>query len=437
MLLIPRFWGTVSEDPLKLGVIVVSLLLLCGCATPLHRAAKAGDVKRIQELLDSKRYDVNAQGSSMRDHMTPLHEAAYGGHLEAARLLLDRGADVNAKTISRYDPLTFSLLVGTPDVSRLLIERGADVDVATARLEQEVSRGVFGPYASQAQVGLKTLERLARKPQAAQTAGATTPIRLAASSDIDALPAVKGNAGKNAFAVVVGIEQYRQKLPKADFAARDAQSVSDYLTKVLGYQEENVVLLRDDRAGFSDLVKYFEKWLPSHVNPDSAVFVYYSGHGAPNPKTGDAFLVPYDGDPSFIAETGYPLRRLYDALGRLPSKRVLVALDSCFSGAGGRSVIAAGARPLVSHVDDDGVLAGNLTVLAAASSDQIGSTYEEQGHGLFTYFMLKGIKEAPVTKPDGSLDVRALYEYLKPEVEKIARKAYGNEQTPRLISPKR
>ena len=49
----------------------------------------------------------------------------------------------------------------------------------------------------------------------------------------------------------------------------------------------------------TDFAKYFEKWLPNNVEKDSSVFVYYSGHGAPNTKTGDAYLVPYDGDPSF------------------------------------------------------------------------------------------------------------------------------------------
>lgn len=70
----------------------------------------------------------------------------------------------------------------------------------------------------------------------------------------------------------------------------------------------------------------------------------------PNPKSGDAYLVPYDGDPAFIDETGYSLKRMYAALGKLPAKEVIVALHSCYSGAGGRSVIAKGSRPLVMNL---------------------------------------------------------------------------------------
>ncbi len=253
-------------------------------------------------------------------------------------------------------------------------------------------------------------------------------------SDIDELPAIKAKPNKNAYAIVIGIENYRQKLPKADFATSDAKTVTEYLTKVMGYPEENVVTLINDRALKSDMEKYLEKWLSNNVEKDGSVFIYYSGHGAPNPKTGDAYLVPYDGDPSFIDETGYSLKRMYAALGKLPAKEVIVALDSCFSGAGGRSVLAKGARPLVMTMESS-VIPSKVAVLSAASGDQISSTYDEKGHGLFTYFMLKGIKGEGDTNGDGKIEIGELFEYIKPQVERIARKTYNNEQSPQMIAP--
>ncbi|MDO9287588.1 MAG: caspase family protein, partial [Thermodesulfovibrionales bacterium] len=208
-----------------------------------------------------------------------------------------------------------------------------------------------------------------------------------------------------------------------------------YLTKVMGYSEENVVTLTNEHAAKSDFEKYFEKWLPNNAEKDGSVFIYYSGHGAPNVKTGDAFLVPYDGDPSFIDQTGYSLKRLYENLGKLQAKEIIVALDSCFSGAGGKSVIAKGARPLVMNLEQDIKLSKNMIVMSASSGDQISSTYDEKGHGLFTYFMLKGIKNEDVTRQDGSIKMDDLFSYLKPQVERIARKQYNNEQTPQLIVP--
>ena len=275
------------------------------------------------------------------------------------------------------------------------------------------------------------------KPTTQPVTTAAREVGSTVTSDVDELPAITVKQNMHAFAIVIGIEQYRQKLPKADFATHDARTVTKYLTKTMGYQEENVVLLLNDRASKSDFEKYFEKWLPNNVDKGGSVFVYYSGHGAPNPKTGDAYLVPYDGDPAFIDETGYSLKRMYTALGKLPAKEVIVALDSCFSGAGGRSVIAKGSRPLVMNLQNNVVLPQNMTVLSASAGDQTSSTYDEKGHGLFTYFLLKGIKNEDVMRPDGSLRIDDLYGYIKPQVERIARKQYNNEQTPLLIEPKR
>jgi hypothetical protein len=255
-------------------------------------------------------------------------------------------------------------------------------------------------------------------------------------SDIDELPLMRIKPNKNAYAIVIGIENYRQKLPKADFAVADAETMTKYLTKVMGYLEENIVTLLNERALKSDFEKYFEKWLPNNVEKDSSVFVYYSGHGTSNIITGDAYLVPYNGEPSFIDQTGYSLKRMYDALGKLPAKEIVVALDSCFSGAGGRSVLAKGARPLVMNLQSNIVLSKNMTVISAATGEQISSTYNEKGHGLFTYFMLKGIKNEDVVRPDGSIKMDDLFGYLKPQVEHIARKKYNNEQTPQLIGAK-
>ncbi len=252
-------------------------------------------------------------------------------------------------------------------------------------------------------------------------------------SDVDTLPLSKIKKNKNAYAIVIGIEQYRQKLPKADFAVNDAKTMTEYLTKVMGYPEENVVTLLDEHATNVDFAKYFEKWLPNNVEKDGSVFIYYSGHGAPNPKTGDAYLVPYDGDPSFIDETGYPLKRLYDSLGKLKAKEIIVALDSCFSGAGGRSVIAKGARPLV-MIMESLAIPSKVAVISASSGDQISSSYEEKGHGLFTYFMLKGLKGE--AENNGKVEIEDLLNYIKPQVERIARKVYNNEQSPQLIVSK-
>lgn len=254
-------------------------------------------------------------------------------------------------------------------------------------------------------------------PVAAAPAVPAAPV--AKKSDIDDLPAAV-KPDPTAVALVIGIERYRESLPKADFAAADARLAAAYFKRVLGVQDENLALLVDDRATRTDLAKHIEQWLPNHAEKDGKVFVYFSGHGAPEPAKGDSYLVPYDADPAYIKQTGYSIKSLYAQLAKLPVKSVVVVMDSCFSGAGGRSVLAKGARPLVNLKTD--VVPAKLTVISASAGDQISNSYQEEGHGLFTYFLLKGLKEKG--------DFKGAYDYLGPEVSRVARRRYNSDQTP-------
>jgi uncharacterized caspase-like protein len=248
----------------------------------------------------------------------------------------------------------------------------------------------------------------------------------ATRSDIDDIPQTTSSPRK-AHAVVIGIQSYQQQLPDADFAAADARLFGKYLTKVLGYPAKDVAVLTDDGASRGAIEKYIERWLPNRVGPDDSVTVYYSGHGAPNPVTGDAYLVSYDGDPAYLDQTAYPLSRLYASLAKLPTKDITVVLDSCFSGAGGRSVIAKGARPLV-NVKSKIDIPDSITVLSASAGNQISQSYQDKGHGLFTYFLLKGLgREAASGAEPG---FKAAFDYAAPQVEKLARQEYNAEQEP-------
>jgi hypothetical protein len=249
---------------------------------------------------------------------------------------------------------------------------------------------------------------------------APAPKPAALASDVDE-PRYSSAERPDDFAVVIGIESY-EKLPKASHALRDAEAVRRHLL-ALGLPERNVVVLTGQSATKSRLLGYFEEWLPRNLKPESRLLVYFTGHGAPDPKTGQPYLVPWDGDPAFLQSTAYPVAQLYASLAALKAAQVLVALDACFSGAGGRSVLAAGARPLVSS--SDAAAPAGVTVLAAAARDEITGALDAQGHGLFTYWLLKGLA-------DGKRGARELHEYLKPRVQDEARRQ-NREQTPVLL----
>lgn len=228
------------------------------------------------------------------------------------------------------------------------------------------------------------------------------------------------------YALVIGVENY-QGLPPASFAGRDAHAVRAHL-RALGYPSQNIVMLTDSQATSNAIRSYVESWLPRNVNSDSKVLFYFSGHGAPDSDTKQAYLVPWDADSQFLADTGYPVKRLYQKLNGLKAKQVIVAMDSCFSGAGGHSVLAKGARPLMARVDvGNSSDMGKIVVLAAAGAEEITGEEESQGHGLFTYYFLKGLNEG-----GGRNSVGEIYGYLKPKVEEAARRS-NRGQTPQLL----
>nr|MBI3614096.1 ankyrin repeat domain-containing protein [Nitrospirota bacterium] len=414
--------------------------------TALYCAAFAGNVEVAQLLLD-RGAEINTRGF---DADTALMIATYKGHTNMVRLLLERGADIHATNENgKYRALTYATYLGHTDIVKLLLDHGADWSVVTKPLNNDkTALEIAQAHGYSAVIALLEKTRVAQqKASEAQVQQPGTSSAVSASvpaspsvpasmsvpaSDVDAPLAARGTK-PNRYAIVVGIESYRTKLPKADFAAHDAQTMKDYLTKGMGFSEENVALLVNENATRTDIEKYVEHWLPNRVEKDSTVFIYYSGHGAPNAKTGDAYLVPYDGDPAFVEATGYPLKRLYEQLGKLPAKEVVVLLDSCFSGAGGRSVIAKGMRPMVLSVENPVLAGGKTLVLAASKGDQVSSTYDQKGHGLLTYFFLKGLRGEADTNRDGSVDLAEVYDYLKPQVERTARREYNNDQQPQLI----
>lgn len=158
---------------------------------------------------------------------------------------------------------------------------------------QRVTLGVVGT------TEYRTFARKGRKsPDQSQPAEASV------VSDVDDAPKVSLPTQKNQFAVLIGIEQYRQQLPKVEFAAHDAQIMREYLVKTLGYPEENVVTLLNQNATKTDIEKYIEQWLPNHVDKNSSVFVFYSGHGAPNAKTNEGYLLPYGWRPHLFGGHG-------------------------------------------------------------------------------------------------------------------------------------
>jgi hypothetical protein len=406
--------------PILMGYILLSLT---GCSVGMALHGKKGANPQVIHVGSTEEEVQTQLGTPVESRptdwgaKTKVYEYELGYEpsvgLAFGNLLID------FYTLGFYE-LVWSIRELTQDRSRLSIYFGPDGRVAGIN---ETAPEI--PPLAAAESGSQTVSPQPRKPEEKRT--------VASLSDVDRVPTAEEGTRLDAYAVVIGIAAYRDTLPRANFADHDAQMMGQYLIKVMGYKEENVVVLLNERAAKSDIEKYVERWLPNRAESGSSVFIYYSGHGAPNPKTGQAYLVPWDGDPTFLEQTGYSVNRMYERLGSLPAEEVVVVLDSCFSGAGGRSVIANGMRPVGLSVENSILASGKTVVLAASAGDQVANGYEQRGHGLLTYFFLKGLQGDADQNKDGTLELAEVYTYLKPQVERVARREFNNEQTPQLL----
>ena len=347
--------------------------------------------------------------------------------------LIDDSEDCDL-VIRLSQPRTFSVAadVFSPKTKELLINVKAGGPLAGGK----IYKAVCAAFKSDSALGRRMLaehrERLARheSPLGKLAALKRSPQIVASAletSDVDT-PDYSLPENANQFALVIGVENYSGLIP-AQYASRDAQAVAAHL-KALGVADRNLMRLSDGTAVRSSIEKYVESWLPRVTNSESRVFVYFSGHGAPDVKTGQAYLVPWEGDPNYLDKTGYPVKRLYENLGRLPARDVIVVLDACFSGAGGRSVVARGTRPLVTTVESPMPQSANIVSMSAAAAQEIAGAMDDQGHGVFTYYFLKGLNGDAMT-PARSVTVRSLFDYLTPKVADESRRQ-NRDQTPQL-----
>ncbi|MHC4543355.1 MAG: ankyrin repeat domain-containing protein [Planctomycetota bacterium] len=106
---------------------IEKLLIDKGVHLDIFTESIRGNADRVAALLESDPNLINAQ----RNLFTPLHWAAYCGHLNVSNLLIAKGADVNANS-KHASPLYWAVRKDYPDVVRLLIDKGADVNARGA-----------------------------------------------------------------------------------------------------------------------------------------------------------------------------------------------------------------------------------------------------------------------------------------------------------------
>jgi uncharacterized caspase-like protein/tetratricopeptide (TPR) repeat protein len=264
---------------------------------------------------------------------------------------------------------------------------------------------------------------------------------------------IKNGAAKNVnlWAVLIGISRFKNgdqsvggvQIQNLKSAADDAQAIYDYLRSDEGggFSDDHIILLKDETATKESVEQSLARLRQS--KPDDFFVLFIAAHGVLAPqfdtKLGRTVETPYfilyDTDPRQMAATGLPMRAFEDAVQTIPARKGLVLTDTCHSagvqlaGRGGEATTRANTLLIDQLKKSD---AQGVGYLWAADQTEVSLEDPElnqgqgQGHGVFTYFLLEGLRGNADQNVDGVVTFDELKKYVR---EKVA--AYtDNKQNP-------
>lgn len=195
------------------------------------------------------------------------------------------------------------------------------------------------------------------------------------------------------YALIIGNQNYRFA-SDVPYAIHDARVFADYCKKVLGVPAGNIHIAEDATKQMI-MEEELEDWVKSISDrEDKHLIVYYAGHGVPDVKNKNkAYILPTDVRGT-NPKRGIALDDFYAQLGNLEFKQTSVFLDACFSGVNrSNEGVTEGLRAVEIDAEDAELGGGALVVFSAAQGNETAQGYPEQGHGLFTYYLLDALKE--------------------------------------------
>jgi len=242
------------------------------------------------------------------------------------------------------------------------------------------------------------------------------------------------------WAVIIGVGGYESSaVPRLRYSVADADAVYQTLISA-GFKKENILLLTDktERKPTLRNIKWaLGTFLARSAHKDDLVMIYFAGHGASEvdqrgiERDGlSKYLVPVDADPDDLYSTALPMDEMQNVLARIEAERITVFLDACYSGAaGGRTFASTKTRTV--NVDD--IFLDRLTrskgraIVTASRPSELSIELAELGHGIFTYYLVRGLQGYADNNRDGIVSLQELYEYLAQEVSRKSRQVGGNQ----------
>ena len=238
----------------------------------------------------------------------------------------------------------------------------------------------------------------------------------------------KARPNEDALALIIGVESYTETPVKAAYANNDAQVFADFAAQKLGIQTDRIQTLLDDKADEKGILLTVQDWLHRASRPGkSDIYIFFAGHGLASDDGKQMFLLPHDGSPRLLERTALLRDELFADIAAANPRSVTVFLDTCYSGTtrGTETLIAS--RPIAIRAKAQAVPQG-FTVMTAAGGEQTAKPLEEAKHGMFSYFLMKGMEGDADANKDNQITAEELHAYVQ---QKVIQHSSGS-QTPEL-----
>ncbi len=229
------------------------------------------------------------------------------------------------------------------------------------------------------------------------------------------------------YALLIGISEYANTTIDLNFAANDARALNDLLLdpEIGAYKPENIRLLLNEEATRRNIMSSLNSWLGNRVQEEDSVLIFYSGHGALG-NGNEAYWVTHDADVEDLYASALSNTDISGLIAKLPAKRKLTLIDSCYSEATAKKYRALVPSDIFEEFTGEGV----VTITASTGQEK---SVEVGGHGAFTYHLLEALEGKGDVNGNGVVELDEMWNYLNTKVQNTAADA-GNRQTPVLLA---
>jgi WD40 repeat protein len=229
--------------------------------------------------------------------------------------------------------------------------------------------------------------------------------------------------------LALAIDKYRDGDLRLNYPKKDAEGLIAHLKSAGGklFGEVKVHTLFDDTVRRGQIAEAFDT-LAATVQPEDVFVLYLAGHGVTDRNDGNYYFLPVDfryTDDQAVKKQALSNAYFQENLAKIRAGKSLVLLDTCNSG----SFQAVKTR----GVEEKTAMArlvkatGRATLMASSSAQVALEGY--QGHGVFTWALIEGLKGKAASR-DNQITVGSLADYVGDTLPDLTYKQFGYEQVP-------